>query len=81
MLAWNVRLSTTTVGYIFTNKENHIQTSTSCFRMNSTASDSHTKGEDGGESQHIGEHGGEVHSLEDANQSASSDMGNSTASG
>lgn len=49
--------------------------------MNSTASDSHAKGEDGGESQRIGEHGGEVHSFEDANQSANSEMGNSTASG
>lgn len=50
--------------------------------MNSTASDSHAKGEDGGESHHrIGEDGGEVHSIEDANQSANSDTGNSTASG
>lgn len=78
-------LSTTTAGYILrTNKIkeiNHIQTPISCFRMNSTASDSHARGEDGGESHRIGEDGGEVHSIEDANQSAYSDMGNSTASG
>lgn len=49
--------------------------------MNSTASKFHAKGEDGGESQCIGEHGGEVHSFVDANRSENSDMGNSTGSG
>ena len=55
-----------------------IQISTSCFRTNSTTSDSHAKAVDGGESQCKGEQGGEVQSVEDPNQSA---MGNSTGSG
>ena len=55
-----------------------IQISTSCFKTNSTTSDSHAKAVDGGESQCKGEQGGEVQSVEDTNQSA---MGNSTGSG
>jgi len=51
-----------------------IQISASCFRTNSTTSDSHAKEVDGGASQCKGEQGGEV-------QSNKSAMGNSTGSG